>query len=56
MILPAVTMKLPNFKLFFEKHFCLNHRPFAFLIRDNHLILVAIVTKFKMKRNSFAKL
>ena len=36
MILDALTIKLYCFKLFFEKHFCLNNRPFVFSITDNH--------------------
>ena len=55
MILPAVAIKLHCFRLLFEHHFCLNNRPFVFSITDNNFILVAIATKFAMKRNSFAK-
>ena len=35
-ILPAVAIKLYCFKLRFEHHFCLNNRPFVFLMIDNN--------------------
>ena len=55
MIPPVVIIQLYCFELFFEKHLCLNNRPFVFNNRQLFFILVAIATKSEIKRNSFCQ-